>query len=328
MKTGNDIINKHIGFNNLLLLLCSLIIAKYNFRDINKIYVLSSMYYIIVILQYIFRAIPLKTFIRDAPILKIISWGIIFYLYIKDYSSSSAIIVLCGFLLGISAALTLGLENSYFKAELDKTKEPNKLQNHKRIKDFPYNVISFHPMILGNFILFYGMISDPKFKYKPLAIMHIIFYLCILILEHKDIYSKLAPNTFKVISDDFENKFKKHNKTNINLHMLSIFLSLVGIIGMINNKIPFANDKLFILIITCCIQMIFKYTIDNDIDSLFSLSNLSTLFIFIAIYVVSQIQNKINFTTLLISSIIILKFFVNKYNLLYIIPSSIKLFIK
>ena len=82
----------------------------------------------------------------------------------------SLIMIALGFGLSGSAALAIGIDQTYFGAELGRIK-PN------RVSSFPYN-LTHHPMIIGNIIGLMGFFKLDGFRESLpwLVPMHILLY--------------------------------------------------------------------------------------------------------------------------------------------------------
>jgi hypothetical protein len=129
------------------------------------------------------------TFKRRAMLYKGLALLQLVYLYARcaRLEPFSLFLIALGAVLSCSAARVLGMDRSYFAAELGLC-EPVKLRG------FPYNVLR-HPMIVGNVIALLGFYALPEFRATApyLVPIHIAMYLLQLLQEQGVILRKSVP---------------------------------------------------------------------------------------------------------------------------------------
>ena len=130
--------------------------------------------------------IDFSLFKRDVIFFKTIAMAHLFSMYLTtfDFDAISVLMIFCGFSLSASAALALGVDQTYFGVELGEVK-PN------FVFAFPYNSIP-HPMIVGSMIGLLGVHKMASFRVEfPYAIpMHCVMYCIHMVQEHvNDIYA-------------------------------------------------------------------------------------------------------------------------------------------
>lgn len=118
-------------------------------------------------------------FRRNAVFYKTLAMAQLFLLYTTHFSNKwlSLGIVTAGFSLATYATVVLGMNRSYFSAELGF--DPPKL-----IKRFPYGIIP-HPMVLGAMLGIAGMLLLPDLRssYAWLLVAHLLCYAAVLLQE-------------------------------------------------------------------------------------------------------------------------------------------------
>lgn len=143
-----------------------------------RIYLLSFWHYYLYWLAYYFGAVPLRTFKRDAVMMKTVSLIALASVYLcQPLDLLSPAVVAAGFLLNVTAARTLGSDRTYYGHEIADLPR-------QHISAFPYSWIS-HPMLLGNIVAFGGTMLNAGFRQEwwPLAATHVALNLCLLAME-------------------------------------------------------------------------------------------------------------------------------------------------
>lgn len=142
------------------------------------VYALSFWHYYVYWLAYLFRAVPLAAFKRDAIIMKCVSIAVLgwaFFSGAPDFLSLSVITL--GFALNAFAAIKLGSDRSYYGYEVGGLP-------HRWITSFPYSMTA-HPMLIGNIVAFSGTLINADFRenWWPLAVAHAAMNVGLLIME-------------------------------------------------------------------------------------------------------------------------------------------------
>ena len=241
MVYGNFIF--YLGYFNLF----TLLYLYYNF-DENMIYLISVLPYLIYINEYIFEAIKLTEFKRDAKLYKLIVWCIILYNYfqypINNYSIAG---LLLGSFITFNSFIALGDDRTYYGEKL------NNLQP-LRITSFPYNLI-YHPMVIGNLISLSSLLLNKNFNndWSTIIYINMAGYIIYLLIEIFDINSSFSFNNMK-------NEFNKYHQKNENIliHILTSFISLMCIFAIGNKYIKIDNFCVFVIS-----YLTFKYSIND-----------------------------------------------------------------
>mmetsp|Transcript_20457 Transcript_20457/g.56753 ORF Transcript_20457/g.56753 Transcript_20457/m.56753 type:complete len:719 (-) Transcript_20457:122-2278(-) len=139
---------------------------------------------------YIRRGIDFGSFKRDVMLFKMLALGQIFYHYffpstvpfVLDWIS--ILITIAGYAVSSMAAGAIGIDRTYFAAELG-------LVEPKWIDQFPYGYIP-HPMIVSQVVALLGLYKAEHFRTEwPYVVpIHITLYLAHMLQEHFNIYSK------------------------------------------------------------------------------------------------------------------------------------------
>lgn len=140
----------------------------------------SFIHYLLYMAVYYTREdVAFKTFQRRAMFWKALAGAQLAYIYAStgQIDPLSLALITGGLALSAAAARVLGMERTYFAAELG-------LCEPLTLRRFPYNVIR-HPMIVGNIIALAGFYALPEFRAAApyLVPLHIAFYLLHLLQE-------------------------------------------------------------------------------------------------------------------------------------------------
>jgi len=140
----------------------------------------SFVHYFLYIAVYGSRDdVSFGTFKRDAIFYKTVSMSILGVLYLaqQSFDAVSLMLIATGFGLSSLAATALGVDRTYFGAELGHC-EP------RRIERFPYGSVP-HPMILGSIVGLVGIAWLEPFRaeWPWLVPIHVALYLCHLAQE-------------------------------------------------------------------------------------------------------------------------------------------------
>jgi len=142
------------------------------------VYALSFWHYYVYWLAYLFCAVPLAAFKRDAILMKSVSMLVLGLAYFSDGPNIlSVCIIMLGFSLNAYAAIVIGSDRSYYGYEVGGLPM-------LRISSFPYSMIA-HPMLIGNIVAFGGTLIDADFRARwwPLALAHVAMNFGLLIME-------------------------------------------------------------------------------------------------------------------------------------------------
>lgn len=147
----------------------------------------SFIHYLLYMAVYYTRKdVAFYTFKRRAMFYKGLAVTQLVYLYLRcaRVDPLSLFLIALGVALSGSAARVLGMERTYFAAELG-------LCEPLRLRRFPYSLLK-HPMIVGNVIALSGFYALPEFRAAVpyLVPMHIALYLLHLLQERGLILSK------------------------------------------------------------------------------------------------------------------------------------------
>jgi len=129
-------------------------------------------------LAYVFGAVPLDIFKRDAIAMKAVSLAALSSIYLATTPDLASLgFIAFGFLLNISAANVLGSDRTYYGYELIDLPP-------LKVTTFPYSVTP-HPMLIGNIAAFGGTMINAEFREQwwPLACTHVALNIGLLIME-------------------------------------------------------------------------------------------------------------------------------------------------
>jgi len=141
-------------------------------------YALSFWHYFVYWLGYLFCAVPLASFKRDAIMMKGVAMGILGWAFLSGSPDVLSVTVMTlGFALNTYAATIMGSDRCYYGYEIGGL--PG-----RRITSFPYSIIA-HPMLIGNIVAFGGLLLNPDFRERwcPLAMIHVGINVGLLIME-------------------------------------------------------------------------------------------------------------------------------------------------
>jgi hypothetical protein len=142
------------------------------------VYLLSFWHYYLYWLAFAFGAMPFDLFKRDAVAMKTVSVAALAAVYLAfPLNLASLIVIAGGILLNARAAAVLGIDRTYYGAEVAGLAP-------RRITEFPYSLVA-HPMILGNVAAFGGTLINPEFRqhWWPLAGLHVALNIGLLVME-------------------------------------------------------------------------------------------------------------------------------------------------
>jgi hypothetical protein len=141
-------------------------------------YALSFWHYFLYWLGYLFCAIPLAAFKREAIMMKSVAMGVLAWAFLSGAPDLLSVTVMTlGFALNGYAASIMGSDRCYYGYEIGGL--PG-----LRITAFPYSITA-HPMLIGNIVAFAGALINPDFRehWWPLAMMHVGMNIGLLIME-------------------------------------------------------------------------------------------------------------------------------------------------
>ena len=144
----------------------------------SAVYVLGFWHYYLYGLAYVFGAVPLDVFKRDAISMKAVSISVLVAVYLAASPGLVSLgFVAFGFLLNLSAANVLGSDRTYYGYELSDLPP-------LKVTAFPYSLTA-HPMLIGNVVAFGGTMIDAEFRehWWPLACTHVALNIGLLIME-------------------------------------------------------------------------------------------------------------------------------------------------
>lgn len=143
-----------------------------------SVYALSLWHYYIYGLAYLFRAVPLPVFKRDAVLMKGVALAAIAPFYLAAGPGILSLLVVgAGLFLNVAAARALGADRTYYGHELAGVPAT-------WVTGFPYNLIP-HPMLIGNALAFAGTLLTPGFAadWWPLILLHVALNLATVVKE-------------------------------------------------------------------------------------------------------------------------------------------------
>jgi len=141
-------------------------------------YALSFWHYFVYWLGYLFCAVPLASFKRDAIMMKSVAMVVLAWAFLSGAPDLLSVTVMTlGFALNTYAAMIMGSDRCYYGYEIGGL--PG-----RRITSFPYSITA-HPMLIGNIVAFGGVLINPDFRERwwPLAMMHVGMNVGLLIME-------------------------------------------------------------------------------------------------------------------------------------------------
>lgn len=183
---GAFLVSKYAGMNNIASVLALYAVGKY-IHPFFFFAMTSYTHYCMYIATYHVRdRINFGMFKRNVVFWKTLALTHLAVAYVKNFQFDpiSIIMIVCGYGLSTSAAVALGMDQTYFGVELGEVK-PN------FVSGFPYNVVP-HPMIVGSMLGLLGIHKmDGLREALPYAVpMHCFMYLLHMIQEQvNDIYS-------------------------------------------------------------------------------------------------------------------------------------------
>ena len=142
------------------------------------VYALSFWHYFVYLLGYLFCAVPLAAFKRDAIMMKSVAMVALGWAYLSGAPDLLSVTVMTlGFALNSYAAMIMGSDRCYYGYEIGGL--PG-----RRITSFPYSLTA-HPMLIGNIVAFAGALLNPDFRERwwPLAMAHVGMNVGLLIME-------------------------------------------------------------------------------------------------------------------------------------------------
>ncbi len=173
---------RFIGFSNLVYTLVCAITSMAFGSLIPFLAGMSFVHYFMYIGTFAKREqVSFVKFKRNVIYFKSIAYTLLIYLmYEHQPSIQASILIISGFTIAALASYRLGVNRSYFAAELGWAK-------YERNEQFPYGTIP-HPMILGSIIGLIGVyaIDSLRLAYPWLIPTHITLYLFHLIQECRD----------------------------------------------------------------------------------------------------------------------------------------------
>eukprot|EP01038_Epipyxis_sp_PR26KG_P009099 gene9099-12270_t len=183
----------------------------------------SFVHYIRYISTFYYRkGIDFGSFKRDVFLFKCMALAQIFYHYFFPQTTPfvldwiSILMTLCGYYVSSMATVAIGIDRTYFAAELG-------LVEPKWITKFPYGYIP-HPMIVSQIFALLGLYKASHFRkeWPYIVPIHITLYLIHMLQEHFDVYKKYpASNTVAIAAsskstfpDEDEAQTSSKNKRN------------------------------------------------------------------------------------------------------------------
>ena len=142
------------------------------------VYLLSFWHYYLYWLAFAFGGMAFDVFKRDAVAMKTVSVAALAVVYLATPLDLASLVVIAGgILLNVRAAAALGIDRTYYGAEVAGLPP-------RRITAFPYSLTN-HPMILGNVAAFGGTLINPAFRqhWWPLAGLHVALNIGLLAME-------------------------------------------------------------------------------------------------------------------------------------------------
>lgn len=186
-----DLVETNLGLRNIIYLLF-LSAAWYCTGSYTIFFALTSYVHYLRYIStfYIRRGIDFGSFKRDVFLFKTLALSQLFYHYLFpsvekfQFSAVSVGMVFSGYVVSMLATHALGIDRTYFAAELG-------LVPPKWITQFPYGYIP-HPMIVSQIWALVGFHMAPHFRAEwPLVVpIHCLLYVTHMLQEHFDLYKK------------------------------------------------------------------------------------------------------------------------------------------
>mmetsp|Transcript_846 Transcript_846/g.496 ORF Transcript_846/g.496 Transcript_846/m.496 type:complete len:679 (+) Transcript_846:92-2128(+) len=151
---------------------------------------------------YVRRGIDFGSFKRDVLLFKTLALAQIVYHYCfpsKEtfvFDPISIAMIVIGYSISVMATSVIGIERTYFAAELG-------LVEAKWIDQFPYGYIP-HPMIISQMFALLGFYKAAHFRAEwPYVVpIHLSLYLVHMLQEHFNVYQRFEPKTVTVDRHD------------------------------------------------------------------------------------------------------------------------------
>jgi hypothetical protein len=177
-------LGRYVGGGNIAYLLLLGLLSPFVAAPIFLLGTSFVHYFLYVGTYYTRGDVSFFTFKRNAMLYKALAAAQLAYQYLAHFQVDLVSLALIAAGLGLSglAARTLGMDRTYFGAELG-------LCEPRRVSRFPYNLVR-HPMIVGNIIALLGFFEMEGFRAAVpyLAPLHIAFYAAHLLQEHFDLH--------------------------------------------------------------------------------------------------------------------------------------------
>ena len=154
------------------------------------VYALSFWHYLFYWWAYRYGAVQPARFRGDAILMKSVALTALAGAYLaQPWHWPSALAMIAGFMLNLSAARALGHTRTYYGWELGESPQ-------ERVTRFPYSVVP-HPMLAGNVLAFGGTLLHPGFRdaWWPLAIIHVALNGALLVMETLVTPARRQPRT-------------------------------------------------------------------------------------------------------------------------------------
>jgi len=184
-----DCIETYIGQRNLIYIF--FVLALWRATGVYEVFfALTSFvhYFRYISTFYVRRGIDFGSFKRDVLLFKTIALAQLFYHYFFPqtvpfvFDAVSVGMIVCGYAISVAATSAIGVDRTYFAAELG-------LVEPKWINQFPYGYIP-HPMIVSQVFALLGLYKAAHFRAEwPYVVpMHVMLYLVHMLQEHFDVY--------------------------------------------------------------------------------------------------------------------------------------------
>ena len=182
---GAFLASKYAGINNIASVLALYAVGKYIHPYFFFVITSYTHYCMYIATYHVRERINFGMFKRNAVFWKTLALSHLAVTYLKNFEFDpvSLFMIVCGYGLSASAAMALGMDQTYFGVELGEV-QPN------FVSGFPYNVVP-HPMIVGSMVGLLGIHKMASFREAlPYAVpMHCFMYFVHMMQEQLgDIY--------------------------------------------------------------------------------------------------------------------------------------------
>jgi hypothetical protein len=183
------ILQQYLGFPNILYVSTVALIDAFALPNRSFFLIATSFIHYCMYMAHYYRRYGLAhgTFVRNAVFFKCVAVGQLAILYIRNYTFDpvSIALLIFGYGLSASAAAAIGLDRTYFGAEMG-------IYKPKWISAFPYSLGIPHPMIVGSItgLLGFHKLAGIREAFPWLVPAHVALYAAHCLQEHFQIHTR------------------------------------------------------------------------------------------------------------------------------------------